>query len=43
MQRKSVQKHLGPFLEERIKKIKKTKVGVNLMSKLNLYYHVHPC
>ena len=43
MQRKSVQKHLGLFLDEKLsflehidEKIKKATVGVNLMRKLNL-------
>ena len=43
MQRKSVQKHLGLFLDEKLsflehidEKIKKATVGVNLMHKLNL-------
>ena len=43
MQRKSVQKHLGLFLDEKLsflehinEKIKKVTVGVNLMHKLNL-------
>ena len=47
IQRQFVRKHLGLFLDEKFSfleyievKIKKATVGVNLMCKLNLYYHV---
>ena len=47
IQRQFVRKHLGLFLDEKFsfleyieEKIKKATVRVNLMCKLNLYYHV---
>ena len=50
IQRQSVQKYFGLFLDEKLPflehidvKIKKATVGVNLMCKVIFYYHVRPC
>ena len=50
IQRQSVQKHLGLFLDEKLSvlehidvKMKKATVGINFMRKPNLYYQVRPC